>query len=150
MVEENNEPDKIIRNIIDLPIDKLKEFEGHPFKTYEGEQLEKLAASIIESGVLIPIIVRQKKLKTIKTVTILSGDYEILSGHNRVKAAKIAGFDKIPAEVRDVDDAEAVVIVNQTNLQQRSFKDWLESQKARSISQYYESIKSQGKIIRKI
>ena len=73
------------------------------------------------------------------------GEYEILSGHNRVKAAEKAGLNKIPAEIRDVDDDEAVIIVNETNLQQRNFQtDWLESEKARSISQYYESIKKQG------
>ena len=100
-----------------------------------------MVASIRERGVLVPVIVRPLKINYIPVI----GRYEILSGHNRVNAAKIAELTTVPAEIRDVDDAQAVIIVNETNLQQRSFKDWRESEKARSIAQYHDSIKNQGK-----
>jgi ParB family chromosome partitioning protein len=128
-----------------LAIDELKEFKEHPFKTYTGNALDKMVASIRERGVLVPVIVRPLKIGSPKSPVIVADRYEILSGHNRVNAAKIAELTTVPAEIRDVDDAQAVIIVNETNLQQRSFNDWLESEKAHSIAQYYGSIKSQGK-----
>ena len=143
MSDEQNKSGEV-GTIRHLPVGKLKEFKNHPFKIYEREQLEQLAASIKESGVLTPIIVRQKKIKRDDNPTVLLDEYEILSGHNRVAASKLAGLDTIPAEIRDVDDDRAVAIVNGTNIQQRSFEKWLPSEKAQSIAQYHESIKRQG------
>ena len=146
MSEEKNESmeQESVGSIVQLPLDKLKEFKNHPFKTYEGEELDRLIADIKESGVLVPIIVRPIKTKRGNNSTLEWGGYEILSGHNRVKAAKAAELETIPAEIRDVDDEQAIVIVNKTNLQQRSFEKWLPSEKAQSIAQFYESIKRQG------
>ena len=128
-----------------LPIDELKNFREHPFKTYEGEQLKNFVASIAESGVLVPIIVRPNRLKAIPGRNAVDfGNYEILSGHNRIKAAKQLNHKNIRAEIRDVDDEKAIEIVNKTNLQQRSFEKWLPSEKSESIAQYHESIKRQG------
>lgn len=145
MSDEKNGSVEIVNSLQYLPINKLKEFKNHPFKKYEGERLDKLVASIKKNGILVPIIVRPYKMKTgANNPAIIFDEYEILSGHNRVEGSKIAGLDKILAEIRDVDDEQAIAIVNATNIQQRNFKDWLPSEKAESIFQYHESIRRQG------
>ena len=72
-----------------LPVDKIKTFHDHPFRLYEGERLDDMVESIREHGVLNPVIVRNK-----------GRGYEMLSGHNRLNAAKIAGLSEIPAIVK--------------------------------------------------
>lgn len=123
-------------HILSLAIDKLQELDGHAFKPYKGKKLDQLAQSIKENGVMQPIIVRPIKD---------SDRFEIVSGHNRVKAAKLAGLTKIPAVVRVISDDEAAILANETNITQRSFKDWLPSEKAKSIYQYHAAVKKQGK-----
>lgn len=119
-----------------IPIDKLQELKDHAFKPYKGKRLEQLTQSIRENGVTQPIIVRLTKNSIM---------YEIVSGHNRVEAAKQAGLKEVAAVVRKLSDDEATILANETNVTQRSFKDWLPSEKAKSIYQYHETIKKQGK-----
>lgn len=119
-----------------LEISKLVPFDKHPFKLYEGERFENMVRSIKDLGVIIPVIVRPK------------GEfYEILSGHNRVNAAKKAGVEKVPVIIRDVNDEEAMLIVTETNLMQRSFSDMLHSERAAALSQHHKALSSQGKRI---
>ena len=73
-----------------LPIDKIEPFHNHPFRLYEGERLDDMVESIREHGVLNPVIVRKK-----------GRGYEMLSGHNRLNAAKITGLSEIPAIVKE-------------------------------------------------
>ncbi|NJD02190.1 MAG: ParB/RepB/Spo0J family partition protein [Ruminiclostridium sp.] len=118
------------RNEIELS--RLVAFENHPFKLYEGKKLDDMAESIRENGIITPIIVRVK------------GDniYEILSGHNRVNAAKIAGLKKVPAIVKEgLSDAEAKIIVTDTNFMQRSVADMLPSELAKSLKMQLEACK---------
>ena len=72
--------------IITLPPQAIRAFRGHPFRLYEGERLGDMVQSIREYGVLNPVIVRKA-----------ARGYEMLAGHNRTNAAKIAGLTEIPA-----------------------------------------------------
>ena len=134
---ESTDPENIqpfeIKNI---KIEKLHHFNNHPFKLYEGQKLKDMCDSIKEDGVIVPIIVRP----------IDDENYEILSGHNRTEAAKIAGLEVVPAIIREnLTDEEAMLIVTVTNLIQRSFSDLLHSERAITLSMYHETVKSQGK-----
>ena len=118
-----------------LPLDAVKPFHDHPFRMYEGERLEDMVQSIREHGVLNPVIVRKQE-----------DGYEMLSGHNRQRAAMLAGIDKIPAIVKEnLSDEDAIVYVIETNMIQRSFSELLPSEKAAVLAVRYEKISSQGK-----
>ena len=118
-----------------VAIDKLTPFNGHPFRLYEGERLDDMVASIRANGVLMPIIVR-----------MINSTIEILAGHNRVNAAKLAGLDNIPAIVlENVSDDDAMVYVIETNLIQRSFSDMTHTEKAAVIALHHSKMFSQGK-----
>lgn len=91
-----------------LPVGALRPFTGHPFHLYADEKLRELTDSIREHGVLMPVLVRP-----------VDGEYEIVSGHNRVEAAKLAGLDKVPVTVRELDDDTATILMVDSNLQQR-------------------------------
>lgn len=126
--------------IRDLNIDDLVTYSQNPFDSYEGMRLDEMIESVKERGVLIPIIVRPH--------TEQKGKYEILSGHNRVNAARNVGLTCIQAVVRNdltEKDSESALIVIETNLNQRSFKDWKYSERANAIFMYHEVLKRQGK-----
>lgn len=118
-----------------LPIKKIRPFHDHPFHLYEGERLEDMVASIREHGILNPVIVQE-----------IDGGYEMLSGHNRMNAAKLVGLKEIPAIVKtDLSEEEAYVYVIETNLMQRSFSDLLISEKAAVLKARYEKESCQGR-----
>ena len=118
-----------------LPVDSIKPFHDHPFRLYQGERLDDMVESIQEHGVLNPVIVRKK-----------GSGYEMLSGHNRQNAAKLAGLTEIPAIVKEgLSDEEAYVYVIETNVLQRSFTDLAPSEKAAVLSARYEKVISQGR-----
>lgn len=118
-----------------LPVDKIEPFHDHPFRLYEGERLNDMVESIREHGVLNPVIVRKT-----------GRGYEMLSGHNRLNAAKIAGISEIPAIVKEeLSDEEAYVYVIETNMIQRAFSELLPSEKAAVLAARYEKVISQGK-----
>ena len=119
----------------EIPIDKIDPFRDHPFRLYEGERLEDMIDSVRTHGVLTPVIVRKVKDR-----------YEMLAGHNRTNAAKLAGLTTVPAIVKeDISDEDAYVYVVETNLMQRSFSDFLPSEKAVILKTRYETMKCQGK-----
>ena len=93
-----------------LDIAQLHPFADHPFHPYTDERLRDLTDSIREHGVLMPVLVRP----------MASGGYEIISGHNRVEAAKLAGLDKVPVTIREMDDDLATIAMVDSNLRQRS------------------------------
>ena len=93
-----------------LSIDSIKPFHDHPFHLYEGDRLDDMIQSIRDHGILNPVIVRTTE-----------GGYEMLSGHNRQNAARLAGLTEIPAIIKtDLPDTDAYVYVIETNLMQRS------------------------------
>ena len=123
-----------IGTITELPLELLVAFPEHPFKPYSGEQLWDLVRSIEEHGVLTPILVRPAP----------DGQrYEIISGHNRVNAARRAGLKTIPATVREMDDDEATLAMVESNLRQR--EQLLPSEKAFAYKMQLEALKHQGK-----
>ena len=79
------------RTVVSMKIELLMPFEGHPFRLYEGERLDDMVASIKANGILVPLIVR-------KVDTVL----EILAGHNRANAAKLAGHNEVPIIIKSV------------------------------------------------
>lgn len=122
--------------INEIEITKLEPFNNHPFKLYEGERLNDMVDSIKEFGVILPVVVRH----------IENEKYQILSGHNRVNAAKLAGITKVPVVIKEgLTEDEATLIVTETNLIQRSFTDLMHSERTAAIAQRYKAMKQQGK-----
>lgn len=122
---------------ITLGINDLVPYADHPFKLYEGERLDDMVRSVREHGVIVPVIVRPH------TDDEYAGMYEILSGHNRVNAAKIAGLTKVPVVIKTgLTDNEARLIVTETNLMQRSFADLSHSERAIALHTHLEALKS--------
>ena len=118
-----------------LPIKKIRPFHDHPFHLYEGDRLEDMVASVREHGILNPVIVQE-----------IDGGYEMLSGHNRMNAAKLVGLKDIPAIVKtNLSEEEAYVYVIETNLMQRSFSYLLISEKAAVLKARYEKESCQGR-----
>ena len=123
-------------DIQDIEIDLLKAYHDHPFTLYTGKRLEDMVDSIRENGILNPIIVLKKE----------DGAYEILSGHNRVNAARLADLKTVQCIVKEhLSEEEAYTYVIETNLMQRSFSDLLPTEKALVLKIRYEKIASQGK-----
>ena len=119
----------------EISIELLVPFENHLFKAYEGQRFKDMVESIRTNGVHTPIIVRPAA----------DNKYEILSGHNRVAAAKEAEHTTIPAIIREgLNDKEALLIVTETNLIQRSFADMSHSERAIVLATHYEAIKKQS------
>ena len=86
-----------------LPIQKLRPFEGHPFKVADNEEMDQLVESITAQGVLTPLVVR----------SLENGEYEVISGHRRLHACKKAGIETVPALITDMDrDAAAIALVD--------------------------------------
>ena len=109
--------------ICDIPLDKLVPFSTADigFKPYSQTQLQAFADQLSEEGLMVRIIVR----------SVAGGDlFEILAGHNRTNAARLAGWKSIPAEIVEADDARAVVIATSTNLIQRQDLSIIERGKA--------------------
>ena len=130
-IEEREVP----RGIQMIRIKNIQPFHDHPFHLYEGERLEDMIASVKEHGILNPVIVQK-----------IDGGYEMLSGHNRMNAAKLAGLKEVPAIVKTgLSKEEAYVYVIETNLMQRSFSDLLLSEKAAVLKARYEKESCQGR-----
>lgn len=125
----------LVNGIEMLPIDSVHPFRKHPFRLYEGERLDDMVESIREHGILSPLIVWKN-----------SGGYEMLAGHNRQNAGRLAGLTEIPVIVkRDLSEKEAYVYVIETNVIQRGFAELLPSEKAALLAERYEKVISQGK-----
>ena len=90
-----------------IPIDVLHPFTNHPFKVLDDEAMTRTVKSIAQYGVLAPLIDRPRS----------EGSYEIISGHRRQYAAKLAGLDTLPVIVRQMDDDAAVILMVDSNLQ---------------------------------
>jgi ParB family chromosome partitioning protein len=130
----NESPANKSEGATDLMLEQLIPFQNHPFKLYEGERFNEMVESIRNYGVIVPIVVQKKGLK-----------FEILSGHNRANAAKEAGLETIPTVIKEgLTDEEAILIVTETNLMQRSFTDLAHSERATVIATRHSAIKRQG------
>ncbi len=113
-----------------IPVDQIKPFHEHPFRLYQGERLDDMVESIREHGILTPVIVRK-----------LSSGYEMLAGHNRQNATRIAGLKEIPAIVKEnLTDEEAWVYVLETNVIQRSFSDLTVTERIAVLAARYDKV----------
>lgn len=115
-------------SIVELPLLKLHTFKNHPFQVNQDEEMENLVKSVKQGGVLQPIIVR----------TLPDDVYEIISGHRRVYASKLAGKTTIPAIINELDDDEATIYMVDTNLQREKL---LFSEKAFAYKMKLEAMK---------
>ena len=118
--------------IYDIPIKLIDDFPNHPFKVKMDEDMAQLVASIKEQGLITPIILRSKE----------NGRYEVVSGHRRKIACKLAGLTEVKAEVREMTDDEAIILMVESNLQRSVI---LPSEKAFSYKMRLEALKRQGK-----
>ena len=116
-----------------VTLDKLIPFPQHPFKLYQDERMQEMVASVRANGILTPILVRPTKDNK---------SYEIISGHNRVEAARQAGLEEMPAIIRQMDDETAIVAMIDSNLRQR--EQLFPSEKAFAYKMKLEAIKRQG------
>ena len=115
-----------------IPIDALHPFTNHPFKVLDDEATTRTVESIAQYGVLAPLIARPRP----------DGDgYEIISGHRRQYAAKLAGLDTLPVIVRQMSDDAAVILMVDSNLQREHI---LPSERAFAYKMKLEAIKNQG------
>jgi len=118
----------------ELPIHKLRPFEGHPFKVIDNEEMQQLTESILTQGLLTPLVVRPLE----------NGTYEVISGHRRLYACKKAGIETVPALIVELDrDAAAIALVD-SNLHREHI---LPSEKAFAYKLKAEALKHQGQRI---
>ena len=115
-----------------IPIDALHPFTNHPFKVLDDEAMTRTVESIAQYGVLAPLIARPRP----------DGDgYEIISGHRRQYAAKLAGLDTLPVIVRQMSDDAAVILMVDSNLQREHI---LPSERAFAYKMKLKALKNQG------
>ena len=129
---EENRQEEQREQVQQIPIDALRPFTNHPFKVLDDEAMTRTVESIAQYGVLAPLIARPRP----------DGDgYEIISGHRRQYAAKLAGLDTLPVIVRNMDDNAAVLLMVDSNLQREHI---LPSERAFAYKMKLEALKNQG------
>ena len=128
---EENRQEEQREQVQQIPIDELHPFTNHPFKVLDDEAMTRTVESIAQYGVLAPLIARPRP----------EGGYEIISGHRRQYAAKLAGLDTLPVIVRNMDDDAAVLLMVDSNLQRENI---LPSERAFAYKMKLEALKNQG------
>ena len=128
---EENRQEEQREQVQQIPIDELHPFTNHPFKVLDDEAMTRTVESIAQYGVLAPLIARPRP----------EGGYEIISGHRRQYAAKLAGLDTLPVIVRKMSDDAAVILMVDSNLQREHI---LPSERAFAYKMKLDAIKNQG------
>ena len=116
---------------MEIEINKIHAFKNHPFKVLDDEKMQDLIDSVKLSGVLTPVLLRVDS----------NDEYEMISGHRRLHAAKMAGLNTIPAIVRELSDDDAVIAMVDANIQR---EELLPSEKAFAYRMKLEAMKRQG------
>ncbi|MFR4445793.1 MAG: ParB/RepB/Spo0J family partition protein [Faecalibacterium sp.] len=129
---EENRQEEQREQVQQIPIDELHPFTNHPFKVLDDEAMTRTVESIAQYGVLAPLIARPRPD---------GNGYEIISGHRRQYAAKLAGLDTLPVIVRQMSDDAAVILMVDSNLQREHI---LPSERALAYKMKLEAIKNQG------
>lgn len=114
--QESRDEAKLER-VINLSPGEIRDFPNHPFKVRMDEEMQQMAESVKEHGVLVPALVREKP----------GGGYEMVAGHRRKRAAELAELPEIPCIVRNLTDDEAIIVMVDSNLQREKI---LPSEKA--------------------
>ena len=125
-IKTKNQPKKKAANI---QVDKLRTFEGHPFKVLDDEDMGSLIESIRQQGILSPLIES-------------ADEYEVISGHRRLHAAVKAGLSEVPALIYPLDRSEAMIAVVDSNLHRERL---LPSEKAFAYKMKMDAMKAQGR-----
>lgn len=120
-----------LEGVTEIQLTLIDPFPGHPFHVNDDEEMERLAESIAENGVLVPLTVRASGAER----------YELVSGHRRKRAAELAGLASVPCIVRAMNDDEAVIAMVDSNLQRETI---LPSERAFAYSMRLEAMKRQG------
>lgn len=120
--------------VTNIQINKIHPFEGHPYKVLDNAEMDKLTVSVHDYGVQEPVLVRPHET--------IPGDYEMIAGHRRMRAAQKAGLTKIPAVICDMTRDEAAVLVVDSNLHREHL---LPSEKAVAYKLKMEAMSNQGK-----
>ena len=128
---EASRQDASLEKIREIPLDQLVPFKNHPFKVIDDESMMDTVQSIREHGILLPLIARPMP----------DGKYEIVSGHRRSHAGKLAGLETVPVIVRELDDDTAVILMVDSNLQRENI---LPSERAFAFKMKLEAMKHQG------
>lgn len=118
--------------IVNVALSELHTFQNHPFKVSDDKEMEELAESIRQHGVLMPGIARPRA----------EGGYELIVGHRRKHGSELAGKTEMPVIVREYTDDEATIMMVDTNIQRENI---LPSEKAKAYKLKYEALKHQGK-----
>lgn len=135
----NVTPAQLRQRLVFLPFSKIRFFHKHPFRLYVGERLDDMVESISKNGILMPLIVR-------RIYDDPDYEYEMLAGHNRMNAGRLASLDGAWCLVKEnLSDIDAWTYVIETNLLQRSFSELLPSEKAAVLAMHYSEMFSQGK-----
>lgn len=130
--KEVMESEKKASELKHIPLELLDDFPNHPFKVRDDEDMLELIESVTERGVLVPAIVRPKA----------NGRYELISGHRRKRASECVGRDTLQCFVKDLDDAEAVIIMVDSNIQRSHIPP---SEKAFAYKMKLDAMNMQGK-----
>ena len=128
---EENRQEEQREQVQQIPIDALHPFTNHPFKVLDDEAMTRTVESIAQYGVLAPLIARPRP----------EGGYEIISGHRRQYAAKLAGLDTLPVIVRQMSDDAAVILMVDSNLQREHI---LPSERGFAYKMKLKALKNQG------
>lgn len=118
--------------LTDVPLTQIRDFLHHPYLVKDDESMDELVESIKERGLIQPVIIRP----------VEDGMYEMVSGHRRKRAFEIAGYEKIPARVKEMSRDEAILSMVDSNLQRETV---LPSEKARAYKMRLDAMKRQGK-----
>ena len=118
--------------VLDLPLDQIGDFPNHPFKVRQDDAMMEMMESVQLHGVLVPGLVRQ----------LADGSYQMVSGHRRKLASRLAGLNTLPCIVRDLTDDEAIIVMVDSNLQREKV---LPSEKAFAYRMKLEAMRRQGK-----
>ena len=129
-IKTNTPPKKKAANI---QVDKLRTFEGHPFKVLDDEDMGSLIESIRQQGIISPLIVRAIES---------TDEYEVISGHRRLHAAVKAGLSEVPVLIYPLDRNEAMIAVVDSNLHRERL---LPSEKAFAYKMKMDAMKAQGR-----
>ncbi len=128
--QESRDEAKLER-VINLSPGEISDFPNHPFKVRMDEEMQQMAESVKEHGVLVPALVREKP----------GGGYEMVAGHRRKRAAELAELPEIPCIVRNLTDDEAIIVMVDSNLQREKI---LPSEKAFAYKMRLEAMKRQA------
>lgn len=125
---------KKLKSAVNIPLEKIRPFEGHPYKVLDNEEMNALIESIQEQGILSPLIVRP--------LENTEDEYELISGHRRLRAAQKAGAKNVPVFIYAVSRDEAAIMLVDSNLHREHI---LPSEKAFAYKLKLEALKHQGK-----